>query len=166
MSIKFTDPLPTSSNRDSAASLASSLVLLRPECHASDLGIASLCYSTYEKGCIAVAFRDALSTADSCARRGFYSTCQCYQDNVIAAMGVVCSIDIAVKNEFVFMCQRLSSCQSAEIINVCANALSSTGNRFVWAFGAFGGLVGAVIVVYYAVRKVLLRPAPVRMHKD
>ncbi|CUG93900.1 unnamed protein product [Bodo saltans] len=166
LSLQFSDPTPTSSNRDSAATLAAALVALRPDCQAPTLSIASIFYASDEKGCIRATFQAAVAAADTCASQGFYSTCQCFQDNVISPMGVVCSIDVVVGPDFSTMCQRLSNCAQSEIISVCEGALQDNSSQYAWAFGAVFGPIAFGILVYLAVKGIILRRAPVQLHKE
>lgn len=166
IAVQFTDPTPSSSNRDSAAALASSLVSLRPDCDAPELGIASVFLLKDEKSCVAADFNLAVADATRCSVTGFFTTCQCYQDNVISKMGIACSIDVNIKTSFSDMCQQLADCPQSEIISVCSEALNSRGGWWLWVIVGVLSFLCFAGVVYFVLKKIVLRPSAVRLNKE
>ena len=164
--LRFADPSPTSANRASSAALAAQFVALRPDCQQTPLALANVYVENPNYGCNPALFFQGVNLSQLCTVNGDNTQCACYNEFLIDPYGVICLDDFTVRASFQKQCALLSTCLENNILNVCSQILVSSGNRYIWAFGAFGGLVGAGIIGYFIAKKVVLKPSRMTLSRQ
>lgn len=163
---QFDDPTPTSANRASSAVLASQFIALRPDCQQTPLALANVYVENADFGCNPTLFFRGINESAQCTLNGDNTQCICYNQFLIDPYGVVCVDDLTVRTAFVRQCELLSTCLENTVQGVCAQILVSRGNQYLWAFAAFGGLVGALGIGYFLAKKIVLHASKVTLSRD
>ncbi len=164
--LQFDDPTTTSANRASSATLASQFVALRPDCQKTPLPLANIYVENPNYGCNPTLFNQGVSLAQQCAVNGDSSQCACYNTFLIDPYGLICADDQSVRTTFIRQCELLSTCLENSIQSVCSQILVSQGNRYIWAFGAFGGIVGLGLFGYFLAKKVVFKTSKVTLSRQ